>query len=158
MDPARPRLAASPGPSLRPFDPASGAMLRAHLYELRDDDHALLVAMHHIIGDAWTLAVLNRELGALYDAFRENKPSPLPPLPIQYADYAAWQRSWLHGEALERHLAYWKTQLDGAPHALGISRPIARARPCKPTMARAPSLLLGKELTAAVHDLPGEKG
>jgi hypothetical protein len=86
----------------------------------------LLIAMHHIVSDAWTRGILNRELALLYGAFSRGEPSPLAELPIQYADYAEWQRSWLTGEALERQLAYWKQQLTGAPALLEL--PIDRPR------------------------------
>jgi amino acid adenylation domain-containing protein/non-ribosomal peptide synthase protein (TIGR01720 family) len=141
----------------RPFDLASEPMLRAHLYALGEGDHALLLALHHIIGDAWTLGVLNRELAALYASFLAGKPSPLPELSIQYADYAAWQRGWLQGEALERQLAYWRTQLEGAPRALDL--PTDRPRPGLQTHHGArTALLLGKDLSRAVAELSRREG
>ena len=71
----------------------------------------LLFTMHHIISDGWSNTVLVREVTTLYEAFCANLPSPLPELPVQYADYAMWQRDWLKGEVLEEHLAYWRQQL-----------------------------------------------
>src|SRR5262249_35527388 len=84
----------------RPFDLAHGPLLRARLFELGERDHVLVLSMHHIVSDAWTLGVLDAELGALYRAFAAGEPSPLPDLPIQYADYARWQRGWLSGSVL----------------------------------------------------------
>ena len=104
----------------RPFELTRGPLFRAALFRLGPDQHLLVLTVHHIISDAWSLAVLFRELGALYRAFTRGEPSPLPDLPIQYADYAAWQRRTLHGEALERELAYWRAQLEGLPPALEL--------------------------------------
>ncbi|MGH7581163.1 MAG: condensation domain-containing protein, partial [Gemmatimonadales bacterium] len=104
----------------RPFDLARGPLFRAVLFRLASDEHLLVLTVHHIISDAWSLGVLFRELGALYRAFARGEPSPLPDLPIQYADYAAWQRRTLQGETLERELVYWRGQLEGLPPALEL--------------------------------------
>ncbi len=98
-----------------PFDLAAGPLLRVHLVRLAPADHVLLVVCHHCISDAWSSGVLFRDLAALYATAATGEPLTLPALPIQYADYAAWQRDWLAGEALERQLAYWRRQLAGAP-------------------------------------------
>ena len=111
----------------RPFDLVTGPLLRARLVELDTDDHLLLLTLHHIVSDGWTRGLLNRELTTLYTAFLAGKPSPLPELTLQYADYAAWQRGWLSGEILDRQIAYWKKQLDGAPQAIDL--PTDRPRP-----------------------------
>ena len=103
----------------RPFDLARGPLFRATLFRLDPDEHLLVLTVHHIISDAWSLGVLFRELRALYRAFARGEPSPLSELPIQYADYAAWQRRTLQGEALERELAYWRERL-GPPPALEL--------------------------------------
>src|SRR5271166_428145 len=110
-----------------PFDLTAGPLLRAGLYRLCEEEHALFFNMHHIVSDGWSFGVLFRELGLLYAAFAENRPSPLPKLPIQYVDYAAWQRDWLRGEALQRQLDYWREQLAGAPGVLEL--PTGRPRP-----------------------------
>ncbi|MFT3764376.1 MAG: amino acid adenylation domain-containing protein [Minicystis sp.] len=110
-----------------PFDLAKGPLVRARLLRVAPNDHVLLLTMHHIVSDGWTKGVLYRELAALYEAFRAGRPSPLPELAIQYADFAAWQRAWLSGETLDRQLSYWKTQLAGAPAALEL--PTDRPRP-----------------------------
>ncbi|WP_435273366.1 non-ribosomal peptide synthetase [Streptomyces parvulus] len=98
-----------------PFDLASDLMVRARLLRLSDDHHVLVLALHHIAADGWSLGVLLRELGVLYDAFRCERPSPLPELGIQYADYAVWQRDWLATGPLDDQIAYWRERLDGAP-------------------------------------------
>ena len=109
------------------FDLARGPLLRARRLRLAEKDSVLLLTMHHIVSDGWSKGVLLSELAVLYDAFRRGVASPLPELPIQYADYAIWQRQWLQGEILERQLAYWKDKLQG-PAAL-LELPIDRPRP-----------------------------
>ncbi|HEX2081842.1 MAG TPA: amino acid adenylation domain-containing protein, partial [Longimicrobium sp.] len=104
----------------RPFDLAAGPLFRPTLLRLADDEHALLLGMHHVVSDGWSLGVLHRELSALYAAYRAGRESPLVPLPVQYADYAVWQREQLAGDLLERQLAYWKTRLAGAPALLEL--------------------------------------
>jgi amino acid adenylation domain-containing protein len=98
---------------LRPFDLQNDLMVRALLVRLAPDNHVLLVTFHHIASDAWSLEVFERELSELYTAFVIDREPVLPPLSIQYADYAIWQRQWLQGETLESQLAYWKKQLNG---------------------------------------------
>ncbi|MDQ7758658.1 non-ribosomal peptide synthetase, partial [Xanthomonas sontii] len=90
-------------------------------------EHVLLVTQHHIVSDGWSIGVLIQEVAALYAAFRLDQPDPLPPLALQYADYAAWQRQWLHGEVTARQLAFWKQHLEGAPAYLEL--PTDRPRP-----------------------------
>ncbi|HKV10347.1 MAG TPA: amino acid adenylation domain-containing protein, partial [Thermoanaerobaculia bacterium] len=121
--------------SLRPFDPAAGPLFRAVLLRLAPEEHVLSLGMHHIVSDGWSLDVLLGELLALYEAFSAGRPSPLPELPVQYADFAAWQRQWLAGGALERQLAYWRGQLAGAPTALDF--PTDRPRPAVRTFGGA---------------------
>ncbi|HST59989.1 MAG TPA: amino acid adenylation domain-containing protein [Longimicrobium sp.] len=104
----------------RPFDLAAGPLFRASLLRLDAGEHVLLVCMHHIVGDGWSLGVLFREMSALYEAYRAGCTSPLPELPVQYADYALWQRESLRDEALEREMAYWREQLAGAPALLEL--------------------------------------
>jgi amino acid adenylation domain-containing protein len=96
-----------------PFDLSSGPLLRVILVVLSKTEHILLLNMHHIICDDWSIGVLIRELGTLYAAFAQNQPSPLLELPLQYADFAHWQREWLQGEVLQTQLAYWREQLNG---------------------------------------------
>jgi amino acid adenylation domain-containing protein/non-ribosomal peptide synthase protein (TIGR01720 family) len=104
----------------RPFDLGRAPLLRASLARLAADEHVLLLTLHHVAADGWSLDVLTREVSALYGAFREGRPDPLAPLPAQYGDYAAWQRGWLQGDALERELGWWREQLAGAPAAVSL--------------------------------------
>ncbi|RKH00364.1 amino acid adenylation domain-containing protein, partial [Corallococcus sp. CA053C] len=113
--------------ALKPFDLARGPLLRARLLRLQEDAYRVLLTMHHIASDGWSMDVLVREVGALYVAHQQGRPSPLPPLTIQYADYAAWQRQWLRGDLLEKQLDYWRHQLTGAPAVLEL--PLDRPRP-----------------------------
>ena len=107
----------------RPFDIERGPLLRATLVDPGTAGGVLILAMHHIVVDGWSTGILIRELSALYSAFLEGRPSPLSPLPIEYADYAAWQRQTLQGETLERHLDYWRRQLaDAATLQLPLDR------------------------------------
>ena len=108
------------------FDLSSEWPLRASLLRLNEREHWLLLTVHHIAFDAWSMGLLVRELSALYEAYAKGEPSPLPELPIQYADYAAWQREWLTGETLDAQLAYWRRQLAGAPL---LELPTDRPRP-----------------------------
>src|SRR5262249_27923257 len=86
----------------RPFDLSVGPLLRVQLLRVSEEEHVVLVTMHHIVSDGWSMGLLVREVSRLYEAYRSGQESPLPELPIQYADYAAWQREWLDGEALEK--------------------------------------------------------
>lgn len=111
----------------RPFDLARGPLFRSMLLRLDEHDHVLLLTMHHIVSDGWSLGVLQRELSAIYSAFAAGRPSPLPELPIQYADFALWQREHLSGSVLDDLLSYWKQKLAGMPPLLEI--PMDRPRP-----------------------------
>ncbi|HEX2187594.1 MAG TPA: condensation domain-containing protein, partial [Longimicrobiaceae bacterium] len=104
----------------RPFDLARGPLLRALLLRLGEEEHVLFLVQHHVVSDAWSTGVLTRELSALYGAFASGEPSPLPEPPLQYADYAAWQRGWLAGETLDAQLAWWTGRLAGAPPLLEL--------------------------------------
>jgi hypothetical protein len=110
----------------RPFDLAVGPLLRAKLLRLGVADFVFVVTMHHIVSDGWSMAIFWRELAALYEAETLGRAAALPALPVQYGDYAAWQREWLSGELLERQLAYWRERLAGLPQ-LGL--PTDRPRP-----------------------------
>jgi amino acid adenylation domain-containing protein len=105
----------------RTFDLAAEPVLRVRLLRAGEDAHFVAGTLHHIAGDGWSMDLLRRETLALYGAFTAGRPSPLPELPVQYVDYAAWQRGWLVGEALEAQLGYWRRHLDGAPPALELS-------------------------------------
>ncbi|MEE8596102.1 MAG: amino acid adenylation domain-containing protein, partial [Gemmatimonadota bacterium] len=122
--------------AFEPFDLAQGPLFRALLLRLAPDRHLLAVTMHHIISDGWSSrSVLPRDLVALYAAEVQGRSPALPALPVQYADYALWQRGWLQGEVLERQLAYWRGQLAGAPEALDL--PTDHPRPALPSFRGA---------------------
>ncbi|APR75501.1 Malonyl CoA-acyl carrier protein transacylase [Minicystis rosea] len=143
--------------SRRPFDLATGPLLRARLFERGSGGALLLLTMHHIVCDAWTIGVLRRELGALYEAFAAGRPSPLPELPIQYVDYAAWQRGFLSGDVLAGEIGYWRERLAGAPAVLDL--PTDRPRPAIATHAGAQrSFSLRPDLAIALHDLARREG
>jgi hypothetical protein len=103
-------------------------VIRARLFRLADDEHALLLTLHHIVSDAWTRGILGREVASLYAAFHAGQALAPRPLPIQYADYAVWQRTWLRDEVLDKQLAYWRRELEGLRPALELptDRPAPR--------------------------------
>ncbi|UZE84263.1 non-ribosomal peptide synthetase [Pseudomonas viciae] len=113
--------------ALAPFDLAQGPLIRGRLLQLADDEHILLITQHHIISDGWSVGVLVKEFAALYRAFSQGQVDPLPALPIQYADYAAWQHQALNGERLSRQADFWREHLGGAPALLSL--PTDRPRP-----------------------------
>ncbi|MBD2796682.1 amino acid adenylation domain-containing protein [Xenorhabdus sp. 18] len=110
-----------------PFDFAHESLIRGQLLQLADEEHVLILTQHHMISDGWSAEILFRELAALYRAALEGQANPLPPLPIQYADYAVWQREWLRGEVLTTQQNFWQQQLQGAPARLDL--PTDRPRP-----------------------------
>ncbi|MGA4094555.1 amino acid adenylation domain-containing protein, partial [Ralstonia nicotianae] len=112
-----------------PFELEQGPLIRGRLVKLGEQEHVLLITMHHIVSDGWSQGVLARELGSLYEAYRAGNADPLPALPIQYADYAVWQRRWLEGGELQRQGTYWEQALAGAPTLLSL--PTDRARPAQ---------------------------
>ncbi|MFP2913043.1 non-ribosomal peptide synthetase, partial [Pyxidicoccus sp. 3LFB2] len=113
--------------SRRPFDLERGPLLRTTLLKLSEQEHVLVLVMHHIVSDGWSMSILVREVAALYEAYAQGREPRLPELPVQYADYAVWQREWLKGEVLEGQLDYWRKQLEGAPRALEL--PTDKPRP-----------------------------
>jgi len=141
----------------RPFDLSTGPLLRVTLLRFSEAERVALFTTHHIISDGWSLGVLVRELVALYEAFSQGQPSPLAELPIQYADYAVWQRDYLQGEVLERQLDYWRNQLAGAPAVLEL--PMARPRSLVQTYRGATSKFhLDAELAAGLRALSRREG
>ncbi|WP_035060897.1 non-ribosomal peptide synthetase, partial [Andreprevotia chitinilytica] len=141
----------------QPFDLAHGPLIRGQLLRLADDDHLLLITQHHIISDGWSIGVLVREVSALYAAFQQGQADPLPPLTIQYADYAVWQRQWLQGEVLQTQRTFWRDHLLGAPALLEL--PTDRPRP--PTQSyrgSALALTLPPALTAGLKQLSQRHG
>ncbi len=113
--------------AVTPFDLVRGPLLRSRVVRVDESEHVLLVSLHHIVADGWSIGVLMREMGALYRGFTSGVPVALPPLPAQYADFAVWQRRWLAGEVLDHQLAYWKKTLAGVPATLDL--PTDRPRP-----------------------------
>ncbi len=135
----------------RPFDLERGPLFRVALLKLAPREHVVVLVIHHIVSDGWSMKVFFRDLAALYQGFAANKPSCLPALPVQYADYACWQRRWLQGEILDAQLAYWKERLAGAP---ALEMPTDRPRPPVQGIEGAThSFLLPKELGARLKVL-----
>jgi amino acid adenylation domain-containing protein len=143
----------------QPFDLANEPLVRATLVVLSEAEHALLVFIHHIVSDGWSMGVFIQELAALYNAYSQGQPSlrdatrtPLAPLPIQYADFAIWQRQWLQGDVLQNQLSYWQQQLKDAPTLLSL--PTDRPRGAVQTYHGAyQELALSKELSLALKQL-----
>ncbi|HEY0855932.1 MAG TPA: condensation domain-containing protein, partial [Albitalea sp.] len=140
-----------------PFDLSEAPPIRGRLLALADNEHVLLVTLHHIAADGWSMGVLMQELAALYAAFAEGRPDPLPPLPVQYADFAAWQRRWRSGEALVAQAAYWERTLAGAPALLEL--PTDRPRPARQSHAGdSVPFALDASLTAGLKALSRRHG
>ena len=140
-----------------PFDLGSGPLIRGQLICLADTEHVLLVSMHHIASDGWSLGIFMKELGGLYSAFQQGQPDPLPPLSLQYVDYASWQRQWVSGERLQNQLQYWKQQLTGAPPVLEL--PMDHARPAVESFAGARvEVCLEASLTRQLRELSRAHG
>ncbi|HEX8352860.1 MAG TPA: amino acid adenylation domain-containing protein, partial [Pyrinomonadaceae bacterium] len=141
----------------RPFDLTRGPLLRARLLRLSDEEHVLLVTMHHIVSDGWSMGVFVREVAALYDSFVRGVPAGLPELPIQYADFAVWQRQHLTGETLARQLDYWRQQLGARVAPLEL--PADRPRPAAPTFRGAQlNFSFDPELARALGELSRREG
>ncbi|HEX8116699.1 MAG TPA: amino acid adenylation domain-containing protein, partial [Pyrinomonadaceae bacterium] len=141
----------------QPFNLAAGPLLRLKLLRFGEEDHLLMLTMHHIVSDGWTVGVLLKELGSLYSAYAAGQPSPLAELPVQYADYAVWQREHLRGPLMTEQLSYWKRQLTGAPASLEL--PTDRPRPPKPTSGGARHYFtLSEELTEGLRRVGREQG
>ncbi|MFD7662719.1 amino acid adenylation domain-containing protein [Streptomyces sp. NPDC059788] len=140
-----------------PFDLAGGPMIRGRLVMLDTDHHVLLLTAHHIASDGWSMTVLTREIAALYAAFRAGGENPLPPLPVQYADYAAWQRKWLSDGIPAKQAGHWKKVLADAPALLEL--PTDRPRPAEQDY-RGGKLRLefDAELTAALKNASRRNG
>ncbi|HEV2764076.1 MAG TPA: condensation domain-containing protein, partial [Pyrinomonadaceae bacterium] len=136
----------------RPFDLSAGPLFRAQLLRLSSSEHVCLLTMHHIVCDRWSLGILTAEIGELYQAFAAGRPHALPELPIQYADFAQWQREWLDGEVLEEQLAYWRRKLAGPLPVLQL--PADRPRPALQTHRGATHpLSLPEDLVAQLKSL-----
>ncbi|WP_057052921.1 non-ribosomal peptide synthetase, partial [Burkholderia pseudomallei] len=145
------------GQASEPFDLARGPLVRGALVREADDVHTLCVTIHHIVSDGWSIDVFRRELSELYRAFAGGQPDPLPPLPVQYADYAAWQQRGIGGAALHAQAEYWRDALAGAPTLLEL--PTDRPRPPQPDYAGATvGLALDAPLTAGLRALARRHG
>ncbi|MFL1546445.1 amino acid adenylation domain-containing protein [Pseudomonas sp. O39] len=145
------------GEASAPFDLERGPLLRGRLVVMADEHHVLLLTLHHIVSDGWSMGVLTRELMALYQAFSHGRPDPLPPLPIQYGDFAVWQRLWLSGEVLQRQSSYWQQALAGAPALLTL--PTDRPRPAQQDYAGSSvEVRLDERLTAGLKALSQRHG
>lgn len=141
----------------RPFNLAEGPLLRASLVRLDAEEHVVLLTMHHIVSDGWSMGVLIHEVTVLYENFSRNLPSPLPELAIQYADYAQWQREWLQGAVLGRQIGYWRNQLDNIPPPIQL--PTSKQPPAVQTFrSREQYLELSASLTDEVRAFSRRQG
>nr|ADL59762.1 non-ribosomal peptide synthase [Nostoc sp. 'Peltigera membranacea cyanobiont'] len=143
--------------AIQPFDLADEPLVRATLVVLSETEHVLLLCIHHIVSDGWSMGVFVQELEALYTAYSQGQPSPLAPLPIQYADFALWQRNWLQGDVLQSQLSYWQQQLANAPALLSV--PTDRPRPAVQTDNGAyQEFTLSQKLTGELAQLSQQQG
>ncbi|PSB57974.1 non-ribosomal peptide synthetase [Chamaesiphon polymorphus] len=141
----------------KPFALDTDSPIRATLIIASATEHILLLTMHHIVSDGWSMGVLIKEIAVLYEAFEQGKPSPLAELEIQYVDFAVWQRQWLQGEILERQLNYWQQQLANAPALLEL--PTDRPRPPIQTFRGAEQkFTIPADLTSALQSLSRQEG
>ncbi|WP_414542084.1 amino acid adenylation domain-containing protein [Nostoc sp. CCY0012] len=141
----------------QPFDLKQAPLMRLVLLRLTEEEHILLVTMHHIISDAWSGGVFIREVSALYEAFSNNKPSLLPELPIQYADYAVWQQQWLQGKRLDTQLTYWKQQLENAKTILELPTDKPRTQ-LQTSLGKKYSFTLSPTLSNNLKSLSQQEG
>ena len=140
-----------------PFDLERGPLLRSFLLRLGEQDHVIILTVHHIVSDAWSTGIIIQEIAGLYEIFRRGEASPLPPLPIQYADYASWQRTHLQGERLASLVDYWKQQLHGATPVLNL--PLDHPRPEVQTLRGAhKSFNLPRDLSESLRLLSRREG
>ncbi|WP_080135505.1 non-ribosomal peptide synthetase, partial [Bradyrhizobium sacchari] len=139
-----------------PFDLARGPLIRGHLVRMSDEEHVFLLTQHHIVSDGWSMGVLLRELSQLYRAFAAGQDDPLPPLAIQYPDYAAWQRQWLSGERLQKQAQYWRNALAGTAR---LVLPTDHARPAQQSFAGAMiPIVIDADLTRELKRLSLQHG
>ncbi|HEX6501169.1 MAG TPA: condensation domain-containing protein [Micromonosporaceae bacterium] len=143
--------------SLTPFDLAEGPLFRCRLVRLSDTDHLLTVTFHHIISDGWSIGLFVRELSALYEAGGDPARADLPELPVQYRDFAVWQRGWLTGEALDQQVGYWRGSLAGAPPAITLPTALRLAVGQGADCERI-RLTLSPEETTALHEMCRKHG
>ncbi|MHC0065903.1 amino acid adenylation domain-containing protein [Nostoc sp. UIC 10890] len=141
----------------QPFDLARGPLLRSKLWRLSETEHLLVVTTHHIVADGWSFSVLTQEMATLYEAFSQGKPSPLTKLPIQYADFAHWQRQLLQGQTLDSQMQFWKQHLGVHPPVLKLPTDYPRPDVRTFTGARQP-LVISSDLTKALKILSQQEG
>jgi amino acid adenylation domain-containing protein len=143
--------------SATPFDLEAGPPIRGRIIQLDEAEHALLLTMHHIVSDGWSMGVLLKELKLLYGTYMRGEDDPLAPLPIQYGDYAVWQRRWMEGEKLREQEEYWKNALRGAPQLLEL--PLDRPRPAQQDLSGGTvELVLEERLTSRLKELSQRHG
>jgi non-ribosomal peptide synthetase component F len=141
----------------RPFDLAEGPMLRVRVVKLGEGDQVVVMTMHHIVSDGWSMGVLVREVGGLYEWNRRGEESGLEELGIQYVDYAVWQREWMRGEVLEEEIRYWRERLAGAPAVMEL--PTDRPRPAvQRYVGSSEGMVLSEELTGKLKELSRREG
>ncbi|HET8890742.1 MAG TPA: non-ribosomal peptide synthase/polyketide synthase, partial [Candidatus Angelobacter sp.] len=141
----------------RSFNLASGPLLHSVLYKLQENEHILCFTVHHIIFDGWSVPILLREMTLLYEAFLHGRPSPLPDLPLQYADFAVWERDYLQGEVLNHHLDYWRTRLEGCSQRLELPTDFQRP-PVQSFRGGTHRIQLSPELSRSLKNLGLEQG
>ncbi|MEW5930923.1 MAG: amino acid adenylation domain-containing protein, partial [Gemmatimonadota bacterium] len=156
-DPERTAEALVEAEAMRPFDLGRGPLLRSTLLRLGDTHHALCFTMHHIVSDGWSRSVLTHEVSALYAQFSRGGAARLPEPPVQYADYAVWQRGWLVGDVLDGQIEYWKTRLAGAPPLLEVPTDRPRAAGQSP-LAASHRFALSPELSSRLRALSRQEG
>ncbi len=141
--------------SRRPFDLRTGPLLHASLVQLNANQSYLMLVMHHIVSDGWSMSVLNRELTAIYMAFLKGRPSPLPELTLQYPDFAVWQADWFRGEPLQKQLRYWRNQLSGLRPVLNLTTD-RRRPPVQTSNGSVRGFTLDEKLCEALKALGNE--
>jgi len=153
----RAAMAAAAEEAARPFDLVQGPLIRAVLLRLSPEDHLLTLTLHHIVSDGWSMAIIIRELAAIYNAFVSGSESPLQPLPVQYADYAIYQRKWLDSGVMTKQLAYWTEHFAEIPPSLEL--PLDRDRPSMQSFqADRVGLFIDRSLTEPLRALAQREG
>jgi hypothetical protein len=139
------------------FDLQAGPMIRGRLLRVAEEEYGLLITMHHIVSDAWSMEILFKELSVLYGTYVKGEEDELPELAIQYADYAVWQRKWMEGEVLQQQAEYWRKNLEGAPELLEV--PADRVRPARQVYSGAKLRVeLREDLTKGLKELSARQG
>ncbi len=141
----------------KPFDTAKGPLFTARLIQLGQDDHVIFLLIHHLVFDGWSFDIFLKEICSLYNAYAQGLPNPLPTLPVQYPDYALWQRGWLESDAVKKQLAYWTQQLSGELPVLEM--PLDKERPAHQAhRAEGINFFFEEELLQSMEDLGSRQG